>query len=110
MNLFPPKGGVVTGVRAEHLSVGAPTGTADDMQVASVEYLGADAVLSLRPLGEPAGDAVFVRVPGARRAAAGERVSLSWNPADEHRFDAATGRRIEDGSHHSQPVPHARKG
>ncbi|MHB2166201.1 ABC transporter ATP-binding protein [Alsobacter sp. R-9] len=103
MNMFTsanragiPEGDIV-GVRAEHLRIEPPSGGQDDHVVAGVEYLGADAIVGLRPLGEPDGAQVFARVAGARRPAAGERVSLAWSAHDEHRFDAATGLRRESG-------------
>jgi len=38
---------------------------------------------------------VLARVPWTRRPGIGEPVLARWLPADEHRFDAATGRRID---------------
>lgn len=38
---------------------------------------------------------VLARVPWTRRPELGEPVLARWLPADEHRFDAATGRRID---------------
>jgi sn-glycerol 3-phosphate transport system ATP-binding protein len=101
MNLFRPEHGggpVIRGVRAEHLVVGPAQGGAGDSVVASVEYLGADAILSLRPVIGDAPEPVYARVPGSRRIPAGERVSLSWLPEHEHRFDAATGLRLPGGA------------
>ena len=98
MNLFHDRiPGQVLGVRAEHLVPSAPTGGSTDVVVASVEYLGADAMLSVRAVQGEQKDSVFVRVPGSRRAQTGERLSLTWDPAHEHHFDAATGRRLESG-------------
>jgi sn-glycerol 3-phosphate transport system ATP-binding protein len=99
MNFLPAgreQHGVTVGVRAEHLVLGPPTGREGDLHVASIEYLGADAVLSLRPIVGSSADAVFVRVPGSMRPAAGERVTISWDPAHEHRFDTVTGIRLDD--------------
>jgi sn-glycerol 3-phosphate transport system ATP-binding protein len=96
--------GVTIGVRAEHVVLGPATGREDDLQVSSVEYLGADAMLSLRPIIGSSADAVFVRVPGSTRPAAGERVTISWDPAHEHRFDTVTGIRLDDEGTPDAPV------
>ncbi|MFO1150875.1 MAG: ABC transporter ATP-binding protein [Alsobacter sp.] len=100
MNLFRPHNAaapqVVRGVRAEHLIVGPPAGGDSDLLVAQAEYLGADAILGLRPVSGEAQDTIFARVPGGRRAAPGERVSVGWDPAHEHRFDAASGLRLAE--------------
>ncbi len=95
--------GVVVGVRAEHLAIQPAAGRADDHVVCGVEYLGADAIVALRPVADPQGEQVFARVPGSRRPDVGERVSLTWNSDDEHRFDAATGLRLDDGRTQEAP-------
>ena len=115
MNMFTPAtrtglpAGIVVGVRAEHVSIEPPFGRADDHVVASIEYLGADAIVALRPQADPAGEQVFARVPGSRRPAIGERVTLAWLPQDEHRFDAATGLRLDEGTTTVAPL-HVQKG
>jgi sn-glycerol 3-phosphate transport system ATP-binding protein len=58
--------------------------------VEGVEYLGADSIVACRAGGAP----IAVRVPRAVDCAAGAPVRLSWDPAAEHHFDAATGARI----------------
>ena len=75
------------GVRAEAARLadaGVPA------QVTAVEYLGADTLIDTRIAGEP----FIVRLPGRHSAKAGERVSVAWEPAAAHWFDAASGRRI----------------
>jgi sn-glycerol 3-phosphate transport system ATP-binding protein len=105
MNLFRDRlPGKVIGVRAEHLLPAPPGDGPGDVVVASVEYLGADAMLSVRPVQGVAAEPVFVRVPGSRRARTGERLSLSWDPAHEHHFDAATGRRLDRGAVRAEPL------
>mgnify|MGYP001806594187 CR=1 FL=1 len=104
MNMFTAatragvRDGVIVGVRAEHVAIEPASGRHDDHAVASIEYLGADAIVALRPMADPKGEHVFARVPGSRRPGVGERVALAWLPHDEHRFDAATGLRIESGT------------
>jgi sn-glycerol 3-phosphate transport system ATP-binding protein len=79
--------GLALGVRAEAARL-ADTGM--PAQVEAVEYLGADTLVDTRIGGEP----FIVRVPGRQAAKAGERVSVAWEPAAAHWFDAASGRRI----------------
>ncbi len=89
MNLIP--GGEVTiGLRAEHIRLGAPLGDRNGA-VASVEYLGPDTVVGV----QMEGGAIHARLPGRAPFAVGDKVSVSWNESDEHRFETATGRRIE---------------
>jgi sn-glycerol 3-phosphate transport system ATP-binding protein len=76
------------GVRAEAARLGADGVAAD---VAAVEYLGADTLVDAR-IGT---EAFVVRLPGRASVRAGERVSIAWDAAATHWFDAATGRRIE---------------
>ncbi|MBS0520293.1 MAG: ABC transporter ATP-binding protein [Proteobacteria bacterium] len=97
MNLIEAAGAaaaVVTGVRAEDMRLLPPTGNGADAEVASVEYLGADTIVGLRRGG---GEPILVRVPGRAAARIGERAALAWDPAHEHRFDRASGRRLEPG-------------
>jgi sn-glycerol 3-phosphate transport system ATP-binding protein len=75
------------GVRAEAARLadgGVPA------QVEAVEYLGADTLVDTRIGGE----AFIVRVPGRHQAKVGERVSVAWESAAAHWFDAASGQRI----------------
>lgn len=58
--------------------------------VETVEYLGADSVVTLRA-GE---DRIAARLPGLPTFASGQAVSAHWYPSDEFAFDAANGRRI----------------
>ena len=79
--------GLALGVRAEAARL-AKTGV--PAQVVAVEYLGADTLVDTRIGGEP----FIVRVPGRHASPLGERVSVTWEPAAAHWFDAASGRRI----------------
>ncbi|SKA39395.1 sn-glycerol 3-phosphate transport system ATP-binding protein [Enhydrobacter aerosaccus] len=95
MNLIAaagPEPSVVTGVRAEDMRLAPPTGNGADAEVTSIEYLGADTIVGLRRSDD--GDAILVRVPGRASARIGERAALAWDPAHEHRFDRASGRRL----------------
>jgi sn-glycerol 3-phosphate transport system ATP-binding protein len=84
--------GFVTGVRAEDMRLQPATGNGSDAEVASVEYLGADTIVGLKG---KAGEAIAVRVPGRASARIGERAGFAWDQAREHRFDRASGKRIE---------------
>jgi sn-glycerol 3-phosphate transport system ATP-binding protein len=86
---------VVTGVRAEDMRLVPPTGNGADLEVASVEYLGADTIVGLRG---KAGEAIAVRVAGRAEARVGEHAGFTWDRRREHRFDRASGRRIEMGA------------
>ncbi len=79
--------GLALGIRAEAARL-ADAGVS--AQVEAVEYLGADTLVDTRIGGEP----FIVRLPGRHAAKPGERVSVAWEPAAAHWFDAASGRRI----------------
>ena len=91
MNVIPGLRGAgdgrLTGVRPEDVrleSEGLPA------VVESVEYLGADSIVTCR-----AGDAaVNARVARHAGAAPGDHVHLAWNADAVHLFDAQTGKRI----------------
>jgi sn-glycerol 3-phosphate transport system ATP-binding protein len=83
--------GIITGVRAEDMRLAPPTGNGADVEVTSVEYLGADTIVGLR--GQK-GEAIAVRVSGRAEATIGERASFAWNRAREHHFEAASGKRM----------------
>jgi sn-glycerol 3-phosphate transport system ATP-binding protein len=99
MNLIAsPRAGHLHGVRPEkvalaHLS-SAPSFEPGECSiegiVESVEYLGADSVVTLR-----AGTETFAaRLPGAPTFTVGQSVAANWHSSDEYTFDAASGRRI----------------
>ena len=95
MNLFSADSdpaGFVTGVRAEDMRLVPATGNGSDAEVASVEYLGADTIVGLKG---KTGDAITVRVPGRSTARIGDRAGIAWDKAREHRFERASGKRIE---------------
>jgi sn-glycerol 3-phosphate transport system ATP-binding protein len=75
------------GVRPEDIRIGRDGLEAN---VESIEYLGADSIVACRAGAET----VTVRVPRSVDYAAGAAVKLSWDPSAAHRFDAATGMRI----------------
>lgn len=81
----------ILGVRAEHMRLGPPKGDARDATVASIEYLGADTIVGLARTPD---ETVAVRLPGRAGVRVGERTGLAWEPAHEHHFDGASGRRI----------------
>jgi len=58
--------------------------------VESVEYLGADTLVSAR-----AGDSAFLaRVPRHAALATGDRIRVTWDPQHQHLFSTRTGERI----------------
>jgi sn-glycerol 3-phosphate transport system ATP-binding protein len=74
-------GGAATlGLRPEDVRLGGPV----DAVVQGLEYLGADLVLRCAVGTET----LTVRAAGRSDIATGVRVSLGWDAADEHRFDA----------------------
>ena len=78
-------GAAMLGLRPEDVRLGGPV----EAVVQGLEYLGADLVLRCAVGTET----LTVRAAGRTDAAAGARVSLGWDAADEHRFDAQ-GRRL----------------
>ncbi|HYC36229.1 MAG TPA: ABC transporter ATP-binding protein [Usitatibacter sp.] len=84
-------GGHLTGVRPEDMKI-LRRGTGDEgreAHVQSVEYLGADSLISAK-LG---GDCVLIRVPGHANVRAGETVRVAWDDDKRHLFDSTTGGR-----------------
>ena len=90
MNLLPG-GDVTIGVRAEHVLLGAAGGAGRNGAVTSVEYLGPDTIVGVATEGA----AINARLPGRAPFGIGDGVSVIWDPRDEHRFDAASGKRID---------------
>ena len=82
--------GRLLGVRPEELRLGGGTGLA--ARVTSVEYLGADSIVT----GVAGTEPLAVRVPGRVELAAGALVHLTWNPEAVHLFDARSGRRADE--------------
>jgi len=84
-----PKGaleGLILGVRPEKISL-AEAGLAAD--VLSLEYLGADSLIACK-IGACE---LIVRQSGRVKLAAGERIHLTWPEAENHFFEADSGRR-----------------
>ena len=81
---------LLAGVRPEHIRIVEGGGIA--AEVDSVEYLGADTVITCR-----AGESTLVvRWPGRSSTSPGERLSLSWPASAQHCFDETTGLRRDD--------------
>ncbi len=88
--LFPGRGGgLVLGVRPEHVRVADGGGVS--ATVASSEYHGADTILTVR-VGD---ETLLVRSPGQLVRPAGTPLRLAWEAEALHVFDAATGVRVE---------------
>ncbi len=91
MNLLR-EGTLIRGIRPEHVRLGNPPDGAPRRSgaVATVEYLGADTIVSLST---DSGDRLAARLPGASALRPGDPASLWWDETDESRFDAE-GRRL----------------
>ncbi len=72
--------GLTLGVRPEHITVAFERGAA--AEVAAIEYLGADSLITCR-LGAAT---LAVRVPGSVGLARGDTTWLSWAPSAQHLF------------------------
>jgi sn-glycerol 3-phosphate transport system ATP-binding protein len=79
--------GLTLGVRPEHIALGIERGAR--AEVAAVEYLGADSLVTCR-LGTAR---VAVRAPGSVALRPGDPAWLAWAPGAQHLFDAGGGRR-----------------
>ena len=95
---------VRAGVRPEHLELARGADADFELEVVTVETLGADTLLHGLPAGEAgaattvvdgARHSMAVRVPGKTRVAEGERVGLRVVEGGWHLFDAKGGERIE---------------
>ena len=73
--------GLTLGVRPEHIALGFDRGV--PAEVAAIEYLGADSLVTCR-LGSTA---LAVRVPGGVGLARGDSTRLSWAPGAQHLFE-----------------------
>jgi sn-glycerol 3-phosphate transport system ATP-binding protein len=81
---------LVLGVRPEKIRL-ADSGL--PAQVLSLEYLGADTLIACK-VGT---HEWIIRHEGKIRTAAGDRIHLSWPPAENHWFDAMSGNRRSNG-------------
>jgi sn-glycerol 3-phosphate transport system ATP-binding protein len=84
--------GWLLGVRPEDIALTVGPGLA--ARVTTVEYLGADSVLTCAA----GGQTLSVRAPGRVELAEGTAVTLAWKPEATHLFDAATGIRRDVSS------------
>ena len=82
--------GHLVGVRPEHFRLVVPSTTELFGSVTGVEFQGAESYLYLDL---PDGDSIIVRSQEKLQLQCGDRVALSWDPADAHLFDA-DGRRL----------------
>ncbi len=97
MNLIPTRGGheggagsVVVGVRPERLRL-SRDGDGPECAVRGIEPAGEESLVYLTT---PEGATVVARVASGDTLPVGDQVRLTWRAEDEHRFDAATGRRL----------------
>jgi sn-glycerol 3-phosphate transport system ATP-binding protein len=81
--------GLLLGVRPEEVHMGAEGVNAT---VKSVEYLGADSILTCGA----GSQTLAVRAPGRVTLSSGAPVRLSWSPDATHVFDAQSGGRQDD--------------
>jgi sn-glycerol 3-phosphate transport system ATP-binding protein len=89
MNVISDGDAILLGVRPEDVRFADAGGRA--ARVVAVEYLGADSIVTCAVGAET----VAARLPGRAELSAGEMVRLTWPPGAVHRFDAASGRRLE---------------
>jgi sn-glycerol 3-phosphate transport system ATP-binding protein len=83
------------GVRPEHITLGRETGV--EARIETIEYLGADSLLTCR-IGA---QAIAIRIAGRSGLSRGDVTRLSWAGGAQHFFDAATGKRVDnENSHH----------
>ena len=88
--------GATLGVRPEHVALGRDAGV--EAQVETIEYLGADSLITCR-IGA---HAFAARVAGRTGLTAGERTRVSWASGAQHLFGETNGARIElEPSHQS---------
>ena len=80
--------GLLLGVRPEHVRLGADGIAA---RVETVEYLGADSIVTCRAGSE----LLTARLPGQVSLARSSEARLSWDREAVHLFDAASGVRVE---------------
>jgi sn-glycerol 3-phosphate transport system ATP-binding protein len=78
--------GRLIGVRPEDVRLGD---TGLPARVTAVEYLGPDTIVTCAA----AADTIAVRAPGRVELAEGKLIHLTWSPAAQHVFDAASGAR-----------------
>ena len=83
------RAGRLLGVRPEDVRLG-DAGTLA-ARVVTVEYLGADSIVTCAAGAET----IAVRVPGRVELAEGASVRLAWSPNAVHLFEAASGRRLD---------------
>lgn len=89
------------GVRPEHFRFVAPSATELYGTVTGVEFQGAESYIYLQLQGD---DEIIVRTPEKSRLIVGERVGVTWNPADAHVFAGPEGRRVSPAPHVIQMV------
>ena len=89
--LLPGRGaGLLLGVRPEDITLAASSGLG--ATVKTIEYLGADSILTC----DAGGQALAVRAPGRVERPAGATVRLGWSKEHVHIFDEQSGRRRDD--------------
>ena len=98
-------GPLALGVRPEQVVIGDPgrQGSALPGEVFGAEYLGTTQIVTVTT---PRGT-LKARLPAHLRAAAGDRVSLSFKPERLSLFDAATGKVIRSALHEASTVRRA---
>jgi sn-glycerol 3-phosphate transport system ATP-binding protein len=83
--------GLLLGVRPENVRLAAQGLAA---RVETVEYLGADSIVTCRAGTEP----ITARLPGQVNLARGSEAKLAWDPEAVHLFDAASGLRAQSSA------------
>jgi len=96
---------VQLGIRPEHMALARAEEATFELEVLTVETLGADTLVHGRVPGSSeavpesvvagAASSIAMRLPGAARLRDGERMPVRVDPAAWHLFDTASGQRIE---------------
>ncbi|CAK9885721.1 MAG: sn-glycerol-3-phosphate import ATP-binding protein UgpC [Candidatus Erwinia impunctatus] len=94
---------LILGLRAESITLTSPVEGRLTGKIQSVEYMGADTLVSCHISGVP--DAIIVKVPGMQRYAENTLVGLNWSASAQYIFDAATGKRYHDAESWFQMSP-----
>ena len=88
--------GLTLGVRPEHVALGLERGVRTE--VAAIEYLGADSLVTCR-LGAAT---LAVRVQGSVGFSRGDTATLSWAPGAQHFFERTGERRAAPQQHQTE--------
>jgi sn-glycerol 3-phosphate transport system ATP-binding protein len=104
MNLIARNGGPTLGVRPEHIRLCTPD-NGWPARVLNHEYLGTETLLVCETAHRGVSARFVVRASLTHTPTRGEVIGLTWSPAAEHHFDAASGKRLTDFPHPPEMSP-----